>query len=655
MGRVIGILAHVDAGKTTLAEQILYHTNVIRTRGRVDHKNAFLDNHEIEKERGITVFSDQASFDYQGHSYFLLDTPGHIDFSAEMERAVQVMDYAVIVISGLDGVQGHTQTVWKLLKHRNVPVFFFINKTDRDEVDVEHILGELKQKLSPDIVMMGGHLVNDEMDDNLAEEIASRDDSLLEYYLEYGYSKERWEEKTSCFVRERKLFPCFCGSALMDVGVEELLHGLDLITVDKNDTASDSFSGQVYKIRHDSQKKRWTYLKVISGSLKVKDEIEFFSRETGEMKHAKINEIQYYNGKKGTAVSQVSAGELCAVSGLNDVRCGDFVGSRVGTAEYEMVPMLRVSVEYDKAQYHAKTVLEYLHILEIEDPMLSVSWDEALQEIQLHIMGTIQLEILKEILMERFSLAVSFGTCRILYRETIASAVVGYGHFEPLKHYAEVHLKIEPAERGTGILFESGCSVDQLSQNFQNLVRTHIFEKEHKGTALGMPLTDVKITLLTGRAHEKHTEGGDFREATYRALRQGLLQTESVILEPFYAFVVEAEDCYTGRLLSDIQKMSGTFELPQTMGQTVQICGRAPVSTMLNYYQEFIAFTKGKGSLSLMFDGYDLCHNPQEVIEEFSYDPERDVFNTGDSVFCSHGSGFMVKWQDAKRYMHCKS
>lgn len=649
MNKTIGILAHVDAGKTTFAEQILYHTKSIRNRGRVDHKNAFLDSHNIERDRGITVFSDQAVFTLNDSTYYLLDTPGHIDFSPEMERAIKVMDYAIIIISGVEGVQGHTETVWQLLRKHEIPTFFFINKIDRTSADITRVLEEIKSSLTKDVCYLNEEFKNKVISEELIEFVAECDEELFEKYLEDGYEKNLWFDYMIRMIKDNKIFPCFSGSALQDIGIEDFLEKLDMLTY-TDYFNNEEFSGRVYKIRYDEQGNKVTYIKSLSGVLKVRDEVKINTSE-GE-KVEKVSQIRIYNGNKSRTIDSVTAGEVFGVIGLSSSKIGDGVGTLIENTRYEMVPTLKSKVIFDKT-LNIKDVLKYFKLLEAEDPSLNILWDDKLQEIQVHIMGVIQLEVLKQLVEERFKLLVEFGPCEILYKETIMSETIGYGHFEPLRHYAEVHLKLEPLERNSGIQFENLCHSDDMTVGNQNLVRTHIFEKDHHGILTGLPITDIKITLLTGRAHNKHTEGGDFREATFRALRQGLECTKNVLLEPFYRFKIETHIDYMGKILSDIQKLNGSFETPEITIDKITIVGRGPVATFMNYGVDFVAITKGKGKLNLIFDGYDLCHNAEEIIGKIGYDRNADIEYTSTSVFCSKGQGFLVSGAEAKQYMHC--
>ena len=647
MKKTIGILAHVDAGKTTFSEQILYHTNAIRNRGRVDHKNSFLDSHDIEKERGITVFSDQASFELGKSTYYLIDTPGHIDFSCEMERAIGIMDYAIIVVSAVEGVQAHTETVWKLLEKYNVPTFLFIYKLDRTGANLEKVISEIKINLTKDACYIDN--ITDIKDD-VVEFIAERNDDLLEKYLNGEYNNKLWIDELSKLIKERRIFPCFAGAALQDIGISEFLNSLEELTF-TNYNESEEFSGVVYKVRYDDKGTRITFIKSLGGILKVRDEINV--KVKNDVLKEKVSSIRIYNGNKFTTVDKVIAGDVFAVTGLTSLNIGDGVGSLKEKIKFNMIPTLMSSVIFDKS-CNVKEVLGNFRVLGAEDPALNVIWNETLQEIQLHIMGKIQLEVLKEVVLKRFNLNIDFGPCEIIYKETINNKVKGYGHFEPLKHYAEVHLKLESLPRGSGIVFENKCHADHLTTGHQNLIKTHLFERKHNGILTGSEITDIKVTLLTGRAHNKHTEGGDFREATFRALRQGLEKAENVLLEPFYKFNIEVELDYMGRVLSDIQKLYGSFNPPETDLNKVRIVGRGPVSTFMDYSTELIAFTKGKGRINLMFDGYDVCHNTEDILIKRNYNKNADIEYSSNSVFCSKGQGFIVPWNEVEEYMHCE-
>ncbi len=665
MKKTIGILAHVDAGKTTFSEQILYHTNSIRNRGRVDHKDSFLDSHNIERERGITVFSDQGIFEFSNAIYYLVDTPGHIDFSTEMERAIAIMDYAIIVISAVEGVQGHTKTVWNLLRKYNVPTIFFINKLDRVGADKDRVIKEIKKDLTKDICYLENDSlgVNDNFSEEVIEFISECDDELFERYLEGNYDFSLWLSKFKILIKEGKVFPCFGGSALQDEGIVEFLNAFDKVSFTEYDEGKE-FSGRVYKVRHDENGNRITFIKALSGTLKIRDEVKY----GGELKEEsnlestskyinetceKISSIRIYNGSKFKTVDIVEAGDLFAVSGLSKTVAGDGVGTLKEKTHYEMIPTLMSKVMFDRS-YNVRDVLGYLKILEEEDQALNIIWNEELQEIHVHIMGKIQLEVLKEIIQERFNLSVEFGPCQILYKETIAEETIGRGHFEPLRHYAEVHLKLGPLPRNSGIVFENECHSDDLTFGNQNLVKTHIFEREHHGLLTGASITDMKVTLLTGRAHNKHTCGGDFREATFRALRQGIEKVENILLEPYYKFVIEISSEHIGRVLSDIQRLNGIFEPVEIEEDRARISGRGPVATFMDYSMEVIAFTKGKGSINLLYDGYDVCHNSEEVIQSKGYNKNADIEYTSTSVFCSHGQGYLVPWDEADEAMHCE-
>lgn len=646
MNKTIGIFAHVDAGKTTFAEQVLYHTGSIKVRGRVDHKNSFLDSNNIEKERGITVFLDQGIFHYNSSTYYLLDTPGHADFSSEMERAIQAMDYAVLIISAVEGVQGQTETVWQLLKKHGIPTFFFINKIDRAGADIEGTFKDIEVNFTEDICLITESFDNGEMNNELAEFIAERDEEIFERYIEDGYDKDLWLNSMKNMIKENKIYPVLSGSALQDVGIEEFLRKLDMLTFTEY-SIDEEFSGRVYKVRHDEDGNKVTFIKALSGALKVKDEIC-----TGNGIYEKINEIRFYNGRKYKTAGSASAGELFAVTGIQNAFIGDGIGALRDKINYEMVPALKSKVIYDES-LNPKDILNCFKILEEEDPALNVVWDEKLHEIEVHIMGVIQIEVLKQLVMERFNISVDFGPCEILYKETILEGTIGYGHFEPLRHYAEVHLRLEPGPRNSGITFYNECAAEDITTGNQNLIRTHIFEREHHGILTGSPVTDIKVTLLTGRAHNKHTCGGDFREATYRALRQGLESTKNMLLEPYYKFKIKSDIDYMGRIIADIQKFNGSFEVPETNEDKVIINGRGPVASFMNYGMDFIELTKGRGRINFIFDGYDVCHNEEEIIKKIGYNKNADIEYTSFSIFCSKGQGFLVSGDEAKSHMHC--
>lgn len=633
---VMGILAHVDAGKTTLSEGMLYLSGTVRKLGRVDHKDAFLDTYFLERDRGITIFSKQAVFSLGNRRINLLDTPGHVDFSAEMERTLQVLDYAVLVISGADGVQGHTETLWKLLKLYEIPTFIFINKMDQPGTDRESLLAELKERLDEGCIVFGkGKNVES------LEEIAMTDEAVLDYFMEHETVRN---EDICRLIRERKIFPCYFGSALKLDGVQELLAGFEEYM--KPFDGKKEFGARVFKISRDDKGERLTFLKVTGGKLVVKMPIN---------KAEKINQIRIYSGAKYEAVNEVEAGGVCAVTGLSSSYIGQGLGVEKGTAAPFLEPVLTYQMILPEGAETTK-VLRELKQLEEEEPLLNIVWNPALEEIHVQLMGEVQTEILKTMIAERFHLDVEFGTGKIVYKETIKSPVVGVGHYEPLRHYAEVHLKMEPLEAGSGLVFDTDCSEDVLDRNWQRLILTHLQEREHPGVLTGAPITDMKITIVAGRAHLKHTEGGDFRQATYRAVRQGLKSAESVLLEPWYSFVLEVPSEQVGRAMSDIGQMNGSFEGPEAENKQgmVRLTGTAPASEMRDYQREVWAYTKGRGRITLTLKGYEPCHNAEEVIEEIGYDSERDVDNPTGSVFCAHGAGFLVKWDEVPEYMHIK-
>ncbi|MEK3733236.1 translation factor GTPase family protein [Paenibacillus sp. FSL M8-0334] len=649
MNKTIGMFAHVDAGKTTLAEQLLYMTGTIAQPGRVDHQSAFMDNHGIEKERGITVFADQAVMTYNGSTYYLMDTPGHVDFSPEMERVIQVMDAAVVVISAVEGVEGHTGTVWQLLRRYGIPVFVFINKVDRVGADVRRVLEEIRRELSADACLIeeGDDFTSGVLRPALIEAIAERDETLLDFYMEQGYEAETWTEAMRTLVREGRIYPCFSGSALQNIGVSHFMKQLDVLT-ETNYRSEGEFAARVYKIRHDAGT-RLTYMKAVSGSLQIRDELQYHTGS--EVVTEKVTGIRWVNGSRLSSVDKVKAGELFAVTGITAAGAGDGVGALSGKTVYELVPALKSKVEFD-SDIHPKDMLRCFRLLDAEDPSLSVQWEEQVQEIHIHVMGVIQLEVLQRIVLERFGYQVAFGPPEILYTETIAEETVGCGHFEPLKHYAEVHLKLEPGPRGSGIVFRNACHPDVLPVNYQHLVEQHIGERDHRGLLTGSPLTDIQVTLLKGRAHNKHTHGGDFREATYRALRQGLEKTNNILLEPYYQFKIKVDTAFVGRLMSDLTRAKASFEPPQTLGDQVVVIGSAPVATMMNYSVELAAFTHGKGMISLQFGGYDRCHNEEEVIARKGYNKDADPEYSSSSIFCAKGHGYSVPWDEADAHMH---
>ena len=626
------LLAHVDAGKTTLSEALLYESGVIRTRGRVDHKDAFLDTSPLERERGITIFSKQACFSYGNMDVTMLDTPGHVDFSSEMERTLQVIDYAVLIISGTDGVQGHTETVWKLLQKYRIPTFFFVNKMDLPGADKAAVLKELQAKLSPYCVDFT------EEEELLCENVAMCEETLLETYLEEGTFDLKKEVRR--LVSGTLLYPCYFGSALQNEGVEALLEGLESYT--KMPEYQKEFAGKVYKITRDDAGQRLTHMKLTGGELKLRDEIE----GTG-----KVNEIRVYSGEKYTLQQEVKAGDICAVPGFTDTYAGQGVGKEADFCANQLAPVCNYQILLPEGTEEA-IAWRQLKQLEEEDPNLHLSWQAQTREIFIQPMGEVQLEVIKRMVSERYGMDIAFGSATILYRETIEDTVIGMGHFEPLRHYAEVHLKMEPLPRGSGLQFVTECSEDELDLNWQRLILTHLGEKEFTGVLTGSPITDIKFTLIAGRAHLKHTEGGDFRQATYRAVRQGLRQAKSRLLEPMYQFRMEVPMEQIGRVMSDVGKRHGTFRQQPDDGEMSAIEGICPVASMAGYGTEFAAFTKGRGRMTLSFCGYEPCHNESEVVKNCKYDPDADVENTADSVFCAHGSGFVVPWNEVAKHVH---
>lgn len=636
---VMGILAHVDAGKTTLSESMLYLSGTVRKLGRVDHKDAFLDTYALERDRGITIFSKQAVFSLGNKKVNLLDTPGHVDFSAEMERTLQVLDYAVLVISGADGIQGHTETLWKLLKLYDIPTFIFINKMDQQGTDQAALLSELKERLDEGCIAFG----KEESTETL-EELAMTDEKVLDYFMEHESIRK---EEICRLIQERRVFPCYFGSALKLEGVQELLYGFERYM--EPYTGTEEFGAKVFKISRDDKGERLTFLKVTGGKLVVKMPVNLVDKEE------KVNQIRIYSGAKYETVNEVEAGGVCAVTGLVSSYIGQGFGVEKGTAAPFLEPVLTYQMILPDGADTTK-VLRELKQLEEEEPLLNIVWNPALEEIHVQLMGEVQTEILKTMIAERFHLDVEFGTGKIVYKETIKNSVVGVGHYEPLRHYAEVHLKMEPLETGSGLVFDADCSEDVLDRNWQRLILTHLQEREHPGVLTGSPITDMKITIVAGRAHLKHTEGGDFRQATYRAVRQGLKSAESILLEPWYSFVLEVPSDQVGRAMSDIGQMNGSFEGPEAEDKQgmVRLTGTAPASEMRDYQREVWAYTKGRGRITFTLKGYEPCHNAEEVIEQIGYDSERDIDNPTGSVFCAHGAGFLVKWDEVPEYMHIK-
>ena len=655
---VIGILAHVDAGKTTMSEAILYETGKLKKMGRVDNRDAFLDTFALERARGITIFSKQAVFPLGDTFVTLLDTPGHVDFSAEMERTLQVLDYAVLIVSGADGVQGHTETLWRLLKRYRIPVFLFVNKMDQKGTDREAVLASLKERLDHGIVDFSGVIGNEDVltfsasaepfaavcrdPEETAEEIATCDEELLEAYLADGILKT---EDVRNAIQNRKLFPCFFGSALKLSGVREFLTALGEFASCPDYTKD--FGAKVFKISRDETGVRMTHLKITGGNLKIRDSLSLDSDE-------KINQIRLYSGSKFEALKEAEPGMVVAVTGISDTKPGQVFG----TASDSVLPLLEPVLTYRillPFGTDSHTMLKNMRILEEEDPQLHIVWNEALGEIQAQVMGDVQMEILKSQVLDRFGVEIGFGEGNIVYKETITKTVEGVGHFEPLRHYAEVHLLMEPGEPGTGLVFDTNCSEDMLDKNWQRLILTHLEEKRFRGILTGSEITDMKITLSAGRAHQKHTEGGDFRQATYRAVRQGLCEAGCVLLEPYYAFRLEVPSENLGRAMADLDRMQCEFSAPEQDGSMALLTGTAPVSTMRNYQRDVISYTKGRGRLTLSLSGYEPCHNAEEVIAASGYDFDSDLQDPAGSVFCSHGAGFVVPWDEVKQYMHVES
>ena len=638
---VLGILAHVDSGKTTLSEAMLYRAGVTRRLGRVDHKDAFLDTDALEKARGITIFSKQALLTAGDTDITLLDTPGHVDFSTETERTLQVLDYAVLVVSGTDGVQSHTETLWRLLRRYHVPTFVFVNKMDLPGMERQELLAQLTRRLGEGFVDFGAEQADRD------EALALCDENLMDRMLDAGQLQDA---DLIPAIARRHVFPCWFGAALKLEGVDALLDGLDRYT--RPAPALEAFGAKVFKVSQDEQGARLTWLRVTGGELKVKAQLT--GEADGEPWAEKANQLRLYSGAKYTLTEAIGPGRVCAVTGLTKARPGEGLGAERDSDLPVLEPVLSYQVLLPEgADVHA--ALGKLHRLEEEEPQLHVVWNETLGEIHVQLMGEIQLEVLRSLLAERFGLEVEFGPGGILYKETITEPMEGVGHYEPLRHYAEVHLKLEPLPRGSGMQFAADCREEVLDKNWQRLVLTHLEEKQHLGVLTGSPLTDVKITLIAGRAHLKHTEGGDFRQATYRAVRQGLMLAKSQLLEPWYAFRLEVPAENIGRAMSDIQRMEGTFDPPESGEETAVLTGFAPVSTMRSYPMEVVSYTRGRGHLSLTLDGYRPCHNAQEVIAAIGYEPEHDLDNPADSVFCAHGAGFVVPWDQVRSHMHVDS
>lgn len=638
---ILGITAHVDSGKTTLAESMLYKTGAIRKIGRVDFGSSFLDTNQIEREKGITIFAGQAETTYGGTRFTLMDTPGHVDFSAETERIMQILDYAVLVISASDGVQSHTSTLWKLLMRYEVPVFIFVNKMDLTVADRHSIMDDLRKRLSQNCT--------DFSDNNMiAENAAACDEELMDAFLDNGILPDNALVRA---VSERRVFPCFFGSALKMEGISEFLDGLDRFTECKE--YSDTFGAKVYKISYDNKGTRLTHLKILGGELKVRSELSYKTADGIEISE-KISSVRFYSGEKFRTAEFAAAGEVCAVTGLEAAYSGQGIGSVPNSERAVLEPVMtyQVILPADKNVFEA---LKEFRRLEDEDPQLHIVWNEQLRQIHIQLMGAVQLEVLSLIIAERFGFEVSFGSGAVAYKETIANAVEGAGHYEPLRHYAEVHLILEPMPRGSGLVFDTIVHEDELDRNWQRLILTHLDEKVHIGVLTGSPITDMKITLAAGKAHLKHTEGGDFRQATYRAVRHGLRQAKSILLEPYYDYELEVPQECVGRAIADLQRMSADFKAPEISGDIAVIKGCAPVSEINDYVSEVIGFTRGRGRLTCVNGGFRECHNSEEVISAIAYDPDADKENTADSVFCSHGAGMNVNWKDAAEHMHLPS
>ena len=656
---VTGILAHVDAGKTTLSEALLYATGNVRKLGRVDHGDAFLDTNTMERQRGITIFTEPAIITTPNLTLTLLDTPGHVDFSAEMERTLAVLDYAILVISGADGIQGHTETLWRLLKRYNVPTFIFVNKMDAPAADKTKLLQQLKRRFSDGCIDFTGEQDGDETLANSMEDVAMQSETAMESYLESGTIPD---ETIQEMIADRALFPCFFGSALKMDGIDEFVAGFERYV--REPEYDSAFGARIYKVSHDTQGNRLTWLKVTGGEFKAKTMLSGTERvgaDLGESKigddgmwHEKADQVRVYSGAKFATVDSVVAGTVCAVTGLTRTFPGAGLGKEHDGANPVLQPVLTYTLLPGECDIHACLVA--LRELEDEDPLLHVVWQPHLEEVHLQLMGAVQLEVIQQMMYDRFGLDVSFGPGGILYKETIAHPIEGVGHFEPLRHYAETHVLLEPLPAGSGMRFASVCSEDVLDRNWQRLILQHCREREHLGVLTGSPVTDMKITLLVGRAHLKHTEGGDFRQATYRAIRQGLMEAKERgdcrLLEPWYGFRLEVPQDMVGHAMADVQRMSGSFDTPSGDGEYMVLEGEAPVAQMRDYAMDVNAYTHGRGHLSCVFAGYRPCHNADEVIEQSAYDPESDLENTPDSVFCAHGAGYPVKWYKVPEFMH---
>lgn len=643
---VVGILAHVDAGKTTLAESILYRSGEIRKLGRVDHQDAFLDTYQLERDRGITIFSKQAEVKIGKKKMTLLDTPGHVDFSAEMERTLMVLDYAILVISGADGVQGHVETLWKLLKQYEIPVFLFINKMDQEGTDREKLLTELREKLDENCVLFGSEQEKDEFYENIS---VCGEEDLLEQYLDTGEIETAQIQK---MIARREIFPCFFGSALKLIGVDEFLEGIEEYILAKK--YPEEFGAKIYKISRDEKGTRLTHMKITGGSLKPKMILKGEEKSDSIEWEEKVDQLRIYSGSGFTQAKEVRAGEICAVTGLTKTYSGEGLGIEEAARKPSLEPVLTYRISLPEGCDVHHTFLK-LRQLEEEEPQMHIVWQEETNEIHAQIMGEVQIEIMQSLILERFGIEVNFDSGSIVYKETIENRVEGVGHFEPLRHYAEVHLLLEPLPVGSGLIFETDCSEDLLDKNWQRLILTHLLEKKHLGVLTGSEITDMKITLVSGRAHQKHTEGGDFRQATYRAVRQGLKSANSILLEPVYRFRLEVPSENVGRAMNDIQKMKGEFSQPELQGEMSIITGIAPVVLMQDYQREVISYTRGRGKIFCSLNGYEPCHNAEEVIAQRAYDSELDVDNPTSSVFCAHGAGFVVPWDEVPNYMHLAS
>lgn len=646
MKKTIGILAHVDAGKTTFSEQILYHAHALRACGRVDHKDAFMDSHPIERERGITIFSDQACFDYGGDTWYLVDTPGHADFSSEMERALSVMDYAVVVVSAVEGVQSHTETVWRLLESYHVPAFVFLNKIDRAGADADAVIARIRERLSGDALdLRGAFSADGTLSGEAVEAVAGGDEALLERYFTDGYDRGAFLESLRRQVKERRAFPLMAGSALRGEGIEDFLNMLSLLTpTDYERHESEPLQARAAKVRYDAQGSRMVFLKLTAGTLQARGEID---TPEGRMK---VSELRIYSGAKFRQVSEARAGDLAA-AGLAGVIPGDRLGARCEKSRFLLAPLLTARVQYPR-EIQKTRMLEIMRRLEDEEPMLGVQWNAETGSIELQVMGAIQLEILRELIKTRYGIDVSFGACRVAYKETIASPACGIGHFEPLRHYAEVHVRLEPGARGSGITFESVCHVDDLALSWQRLIRTHVFEYAHSGVLIGAPLTDVKVVLLAGRAHLKHTEGGDFREATYRAIRNALMYADSVLLEPICRFELRAPAENIGTILGDLTAMHAEYDSPVFEHDDVVVKGFVAFSRLSGYPEKLTVLTHGRGWCAWQSDHYAPCGNAAAIIEERQYNPQ---WETPDSIFCAKGAGFNVAWDKVKDFAHVHS